>query len=124
MQHHKDPIDIRIFYKEMKGSVLVILFIAALMAVGCSQTEKTEGITADITAAQMEGRRAAGCILGPEWKDSALLQKALIEAKVKQSKYLIAGHPECAAAFDSSFISTIRTVNPSLAKKLVPVDAQ
>ena len=91
-----------------------------LLAVSCRQTEKTEAITAEITAAQMEGRRTAGIILGPEWKDTTKLQLALIEAKAKQSKYLIDGKPECAAAFDSTFISTIRAVNPSLAKKLQP----
>ncbi|MCH5225877.1 MAG: hypothetical protein J1D77_07735 [Muribaculaceae bacterium] len=66
----------------------------------------------------MEGRRAAGLILGPEWKDTAQLQKALLDAKVRQSKYLIEGKPECAQAFDSTFISTIRAINPSLASKI------
>lgn len=94
------------------------LIIISLAFISCSETERTEGITAEITAAQMEGRRAAGIILGPEWKDTVKLQRALIEAKVKQSKYLIEGKRECAAAFDSTFISTIRTVNPTLAKKL------
>lgn len=68
----------------------------------------------------MEGRRAAGRILGPEWKDTTQLKKALIETKVRQSKYIIDGKPECAEAFDSAFISTIRTVNPELAKKIKP----
>lgn len=97
-----------------------VIVLLCLLAASCRQTEKTEAITAEITAAQMEGRRAAGIILGPEWKDTTKLQLALIEAKAKQSKYLIDGKPECAAAFDSTFISTIRAVNPSLAKKLQP----
>lgn len=97
----------------------IFLFSVAVILLGaCAQTEKTEAITADITAAQMEGRRAAGEILGPEWEDTVKLRKALMDAKVKQSKYLISGHPECAEAFDSAFISTIRTVNPSLARKI------
>lgn len=98
--------------------ILILLFIITLC--GCRETEHTEGITAEITAAQMEGRRAAGVILGPEWKDTLKLQKALMEAKVKQSRYLIEGKPQCAEAFDSAFISTIRSVNPSLAKKITP----
>lgn len=85
---------------------------------GCRQTEHTEGVTAEIVAAQMEARRAAGTILGPQWTDTVKLQRALMDAKVRQSRYLIDGKPECAAAFDSSFISTIRTVNPSLASKI------
>ena len=101
----------------MKG-FLLFLILTVIIVCGCSRTEKTEAITAEITAAQMEGRRAAGLILGPEWKDTAQLQKALIEAKVKQSKYIIEGKQKCAEAFDSTFISTIRAVNPDLAKKL------
>lgn len=96
---------------------LLGLFLS-IVCLACSQTEKTEAITAEITAAQMEGRRAAGKILGPEWKDTTKLQRALLDIKAKQSQYLINGKPECAAAFDSTFISTIRTVNPQLAKKI------
>ena len=99
-------------------SIVFVSFLFAVVVSGCTQTEKTEAITAEITAAQMEGRRAAGLILGPEWEDTLQLQKALIDAKVKQSKYLIAGKPECAQAFDSTFVSTIRTVNPDLANKI------
>ena len=102
----------------MRNYLLVILFSFFLLS--CAQTEKTEEITAEITAAQMEGRRAAGQILGPEWNDTAMLQKALIDAKAKQSKYLIEGKIKSAEAFDSAFISTIRTVNPTLAKKIKP----
>lgn len=98
----------------------VTLLLTIFPLASCSQTEKTEEITAEITAAQMEGRRAAGLILGPEWKDSAQLKKALIETKVQQSKYLINGKPKCAEAFDSTFISTIRAVNPDLAHKIKP----
>ena len=104
----------------MKTKFFILTFILTAILAGCRQTEHTEDVTAEIVAAQMEGRRAAGIILGPEWKDSLLLQRALMDAKVKQSRYLIDGKPECAAAFDSSFISTIRTVNPSLAAKINP----
>ena len=102
----------------MKWIGILLLTGVTISMANCSQTEKTEGITADIMAAQMEGRRAAGRILGPEWKDTVELQKALIDAKVQQSEYIIAGKKKCAEAFDSTFISTIRTVNPPLAKKI------
>ena len=103
--------------------ILFPLSFFCLLLFSCTQTEKTEALTAEITAAQMEGRRAAGRILGPEWKDTARLQKVLIETKVKQSQYIINGRPECAEAFDSSFLSTIRAVNPDLARKLTPSPA-
>lgn len=99
-----------------RAGLVGVVLIFCLMS--CAQTEKTEAVTAEITAAQIEGRRAAGRIVGPQWKDTIQLQKALLDAKVKQSRYLIDGKPECAAAFDSAFISTIRTIKPDLAKKI------
>lgn len=105
-----------LIYKRLLIFLLPATLICGLFS--CRGTEKTEAITAEITAAQMEGRRAAGLILGPEWKDTIQLQRALLEVKSRQSQYLIDGHPECGAAFDSTFISTIRSVNPALAKKL------
>ena len=100
--------------------LLAILTASPLIFFSCKETEKTEAITAEITAAQMEGRRAAGEIVRPEWHDTVQLQRALLDAKAKQSKYLMAGKPQCAEAFDSTFISTIRAVNPSLATKIQP----
>lgn len=107
-------------FSSVFGSVSLIacMGVSLLAATACAETEKTEGITAEITAAQLEGRRAAGLILGPEWTDTAQLERALLDAKAKQSKYIIDGKPECAEAFDSTFISTIRTINPDLAKKI------
>ena len=99
-------------------NLISILFLGAALLTSCAQTEKTEATTAEITAAQMEGRRAAGMILGPEWKDTLQLQRALLDTKVKQSKYIIDCKPQCAEAFDSTFMSTIRSVNPDLANKL------
>ena len=100
-----------IFYLGLLASILMTMN-------ACAETERTEGITAEITAAQIEGRRAASRIVGPEWNDTNKLINALIETKAFQSKYIIAGKPECASAFDSSFYSTIRTIKPDLAKKM------
>ena len=94
---------------------IVFFGVLFILSSGCAQTEKTEAITADITAAQMEGRNAARRIIGREWKDTSQLQKELLEIKALQSKYIIAGNQSCAEAFDTAFISTIRTVNPKLA---------
>lgn len=101
----------------MKISGLAFTGILFLLC-ACAQTERTEDITAEITAAQMEGRRAAGKILGPQWTDTTQLKRALMDAKVTQSRFLIQGNPAAAEAFDSTFISTIRAVNPDLARKI------
>ena len=92
-----------------------IFFLSA-----CTQTEHTEEITAEITAAQMEGRNAARRIISKNWKDTIELQKELLDIKARQSKYIIEKKEKCAAAFDSSFFSTIRTVNPDLNKIIRP----
>ena len=81
---------------------------------GCAETEKTEAVTAEITAAQIEGRTTARNILLSQTEDSTKLLEKLLDAKSIQSKYIIDGKPECAQAFDSAFFSTIRSVRPDL----------
>lgn len=85
---------------------------------GCTETEHTEEITAEITAAQMEGRSTARNFVNREWKDSTKLKQQLLEAKSRHGKYIENGKPECAAAYDSAFISTIRAVRPELARSI------
>lgn len=85
---------------------------------GCSETEHSEEVTAEIIAAQMEGRNTARNFVNREWKDSSKLEKHLIEVKTRQDKYVTDGKPECAAAFDSAFISTVRAVRPDLARAI------
>ena len=96
----------------------IFSFIAGglLLLCSCSTVEKAEEATADITAAQMEGRRAARDFINREWRDTMALQHSLLEAKAKQSKYIIEGRQDCAAAFDSGFISTLRAVRPDVAR--------
>lgn len=80
----------------------------------CEGTEKTEALTAEITAAQMEGRNAARPIINREWKDTTGFNKTLEKALEKRYMYLKHGRPECAEAFDSTFVRTVRTVRPDL----------
>lgn len=103
----------------MKSSVVINAIIGLIFPVmsscsGCAETEHTE----EITAAQMEGRSAARSFVNREWKDSTKLQQLLIEAKSHRGKYIDEGKPECAAAYDSAFISTIRAVRPELARSI------
>ncbi|MDE6534120.1 MAG: hypothetical protein K2M27_11395 [Muribaculaceae bacterium] len=89
----------------------------ALMATligACSGTEKTEALTAEITAAQMEGRNAARSVINRQWKDTTGFDQTLEKAVEKRYTYLKHGRPECAEAFDSTFVHTVRTVRPDL----------
>ena len=95
-----------------------ILLIFVVLS-GCKQTEYTEGVTAEITAAQIEGRNAARDLISQDFSDSAKFQMALLETKAKQSRYLIDGKPECAQEFDSAFIKTVKVVKPELAKRIL-----
>jgi len=73
---------------------------------------------AAISEATADGRNAARMFVNREWKDTMELQQQLLEAKARQSKYLLAGRKESAAAFDSAFVSTIKTVRPDIARNL------
>lgn len=89
-----------------------------LMGASCSGVEKSEAVTADVVAAQMEGRRAARDIVAKEWNDTVKLQEALLDARAKRVRYDKENRAECAAAFDSGFISTVRAVRPELSREL------
>lgn len=97
-----------------KFFIICYLFFSAIGFYSCSGCTQTEGVTAEITAAQMEGRSDARKFINSEYKDTFQLQKDLLEAKAKRSKYLLNQKPECAEAYDSAFRSTIRTVRPDI----------
>ena len=97
---------------------LLLSIPAILLMAACSQTEKTEAVTAEITAAQMEGRNAARDIIIYNWKDTTGIHKAIDHAKTTRHKYDSVGHDAASAMFDSAFNKTIRTVQPDLAKRL------
>jgi hypothetical protein len=103
------------YFNAMKKSRLFTAAIALASLLGaCAGTEKTEALTAEITAAQMEGRNAARPIINREWKDTTGFNKTLEKALEKRYTYLKHGRPECAEAFDSTFVRTVRTVRPDL----------
>ena len=89
---------------------------ASLPPGGCARTEHTEAVTAEIEAAQMMGRKAARPVLISAPADSAGLRKCLRE--ITKTAYDSLGRHDCAAAYDSAFISTLRSVNPPLAGRV------
>lgn len=103
-------------FKDLK--ILLLSFPTLLMFSACAQTERTEAITAEITAAQMEGRNAASDIVIYPWDDTTGISRVLAKAREPRLKYDTLGHKAASAAFDTTFNKTIRTVRPELAKKL------
>ena len=101
--------------------IIASLGVASLLilpaACGGNKENKGGENAADIEAA-MEGREAARIFLNRPWRDTIELQRQLLEARAKQSKFSAAGKQQSAAAFDSAFVSTLKTVNPSVAREL------
>ncbi len=103
-------------FKDLRSLLLFIPTLLLLSA--CANTERTEAITAEITAAQMEGRNAARDIVIYPWNYPTGVSKAITKARIPRMKYDTIGHKAATAAFDTTFNQTIRTVRPELAKKL------
>lgn len=100
----------------MTKRIIIPVFAAFLaVAAGCDKTEKGEEDAAKVEAAMMEGREAARIFVNRPWKDTVELQRNLLEARARRTKYDTIGQPKAAAAYDSAFVSTICTVNPEVA---------
>ena len=106
----------------IKGRMWVPLFIAGLIC-SCGAEQHRASGDADIQAAMADGREAARSIVSRQWRDTVELQRFILEAKAKQSRYIMDNRPECVAAFDSGFVSGVRAVNPSLARDIFTVPA-
>lgn len=99
----------------MAAGAIALLSLASCNSKSMKESEET---AAEIEAAQLEGREAARVFVNRPWRDTIELQGRLLEARAGQSKYVTAKKPRCAAAYDSAFVSTLRTVNISVALEL------
>lgn len=98
-----------------------MIFAAALLlmsSTACRNIEHSETVTADITAAQMEGRDAARRFIVRIKDDTTGMHRYYLETTDScRRKYVGEGKTECVAAFDSTFVSTVRTVRPEVVDK-------
>ena len=106
----------------MKKALYVAILTLAAISTGCGSKEaksieKSEETTAMIEAAVMQGRTDARRIINRQFKDSMEFHGALLEANAHKSAYQLENRPRCQAAYDSAFISTIRTTRPDLARQ-------
>lgn len=103
--------------KTIKKLIPVMLMTAVIGTTGCRQTEKTEGITAGIEAAQIEGRTVARGLLSRNWNDSIerISDMAVVDSIARQFT-----DSAMSNAFRRTFESTLRTVRPDLYRKLRP----
>ena len=105
----------------MKGILKYLLAGGvALAAFGCGGGDGSGDNSGDspaaIEAAHLKGREAARVFVNTTWKDTVQLQRQLLEANAKRSEF--DGQEKAVAAFDSAFISTVRTVRPDVAAEL------
>lgn len=98
-------------------AAMALLLLAGAASCGGGK-QKSQESAAEIEAAQIEGREAARIFVNRPWRDTMELQSHLLEVRAQQSKYQVAGKPESAAAFDSAFVATLRTVRPEIAREL------
>ncbi|MDE6294973.1 MAG: hypothetical protein K2M03_02805 [Muribaculaceae bacterium] len=106
----------------MKKIILLFAVIISLMSSCGTNKRDADGnpieTEAQLDSARNAGREAARKIIVREWTDSMQFQNAILEARAAKSKYEMANRRQSVAAFDSAFISTIRTTRPDLAREL------
>ena len=98
---------------------IVAACFAATLLVGCSSKGEQAAVKEEadqIEEAHLDGREAARAFINREFKDSMELQLEMVNAGASRAKY--DSLPKCRAAYDSAFISTVRTVRPEVAKEL------
>lgn len=104
---------------KIKLCAFAVAVLVVLTHAGCSSRDNQAAVeeTADqIEAAHIAGREAAREFIRRDWRDTLELQSHLIEAGVKRAAF--DSLPQQRAAFDSAFISTVRTVRPEVARQL------
>lgn len=85
----------------------------AVLASGCSGTEKAEGVAARMEAAQMMGRNDAKRLLTRQWSDSSALDTEIDSIKAGRDRW-VARNPATSGAYDSTYLHTVKAVDPLL----------
>lgn len=107
-----------------RHTALLLLPAAALSALlfSCGGIEKSEDVTAEIVAAQMEGRKDARNVVNLNSSDTAVWKQEIEKSRRRATEYADSGKMECALAYDSIFVSTVKTVRPEMSKYIENAD--
>ncbi len=95
-----------------------LLYIAAVMAVvmgGCA--EKKSPFDAE---ARDSGMRAAAALVAVDHTDTMAMERAVMDAKAKQSVYALQRDSAAVRAFDEAFRSYLKVKDPELYNSIFP----
>ena len=105
----------------MKHSLITSALLLVALATACSGPSQRQANH------EAEGRKAAEAVLAidtVEPVDSFALERAILEAKAVQSRYISAGNQEAADNFHRAFSTIIGERKPDLAQQLFVHDAE
>lgn len=97
-----------------------LLYIVALLAVvmgGCA--EKKSPLDAE---ARDSGMRAAAALVAVDHTDTMLMERAVMDAKAKQSVYALKRDSAAVRAFDEAFRSYLKKKDRPLYQSIFPED--
>jgi len=97
-----------------------LLYIVALLAVvmgGCA--EKKSPLDAE---ARDSGMRAAAALVAVDHTDTMLMERAVMDAKAKQSAYALKRDSAAVRAFDEAFRSYLKEKDRPLYQSIFPED--
>ena len=98
---------------------LVHIFLAALLLAGCS--EKKSPLDAD---ARDSGMRAAAALVAVDHTDTMSMERAVMDAKAKQSVYALKRDSAAVRAFDEAFRAYLKEKDRPLYNSIFPDDKQ
>ena len=101
---------------EMKH-LLPIVFIALMLLGGCG--EKKSPLDAE---ARDSGMRAAAALVAVDHTDTMSMERAVMDAKAKQSVYALKRDSAAVRAFDEAFRSYLKEKDRALYQSIFPED--
>ncbi len=104
--------------QEMRHLLYLVAVVAVLLA-GCS--EKKSPLDAE---ARDSGMRAAAALVAVDHTDTMAMERAVMDAKAKQSVYALQRDSAAVRAFDDAFRSYLKEKDRSLYQSIFPEDTK
>ncbi len=104
--------------QKMRQLLYLVAVVAVLLA-GCS--EKKSPLDAE---ARDSGMRAAAALVAVDHTDTMAMERAVMDAKAKQSVYALQRDSAAVRAFDDAFRSYLKEKDRSLYQSIFPEDTK